>query len=98
MPLTAADKISQAEVDQKLTTLNGWEFSKEHNAIEKEYERKNFLDSVSFIQQIAQAAEKHDHHPDVLLHDYKKVRVMFSTHSAGGITQNDFDMAYAVDA
>jgi 4a-hydroxytetrahydrobiopterin dehydratase len=65
--------------------------------IEKTYARKNFLDASAFIQQIAGVAESQDHHPDLLLHSYKNVKVMISTHSAAGITQNDFDLARAIE-
>jgi len=91
-------KLTQDVVELKLAQeLSGWEYCEKHNAIEKDFLRKNFLDCVSFIQHIAKAAEAADHHPDLLLHDYKKVRVMLSTHDAGGITQNDFDLAATIE-
>ncbi len=92
------DKLSAEEVTASLSKLpTGWEFSEKDNAIEKDFTRHDFIDSVNFIQSIAELAEEADHHPDLLLHDYKKVRVILTTHSAGGITQNDFDLAKAID-
>ena len=54
-------------------------------------------DASTFISAIAPIANAQDHHPDLLLHDYKMVRVMLSTHSAKGITQKDFTLARAID-
>ena len=99
MKLTEADRLSKEEVTAELTALGPeWEFCEKHNAIEKDFTRKNFLDSVSFIEKIAPLAEKADHHPDLLLHDYKSVRVILTTHSAHGITENDFALARAIES
>lgn len=97
MEKTPADRLSSEQIEQKLRGLSGWSYDSSNVRIEKTFVRKNFLDAVSFIQQIAPIAEGMDHHPDILLSDYKKVKVMLSTHSAGGITQNDFDLAQATD-
>jgi len=97
MPRTANDKLDPAQIKEHLQSVPGWSHNATKMQIEKKYVRKNFLDAAAFINQIAQVAEQHDHHPDILLSDYKNVTVMFSTHSAGGITQTDFDMAVAVE-
>jgi 4a-hydroxytetrahydrobiopterin dehydratase len=97
MPKTANDKLDPAQIKERLQSLPEWSHNATKMQIEKKFVRKNFLDAAAFINQIAQVAEQHDHHPDILLSDYKNVTVMFSTHSAGGITQNDFDMAAAVE-
>ncbi|MDP4200840.1 MAG: 4a-hydroxytetrahydrobiopterin dehydratase [Bacteroidota bacterium] len=97
MPLTPKDRLSTEQITAKLTPLTGWSYNSAKPQIEKNFERKDFVDSTSFIQEIAEIAERHDHHPDLLLHDYKYVQVMLSTHSAGGITQSDFDVAQEID-
>ena len=92
-------KISQDKLDARLVQeLPSWEFCLKHNAIERDFERENFVDCVAFISKIAEAAEAADHHPDLLLHDYKFVRVMLSTHSAGGVTENDFQLASVIES
>ena len=93
----AAQKLTPNEIEEKLRSLSGWSHNVVKAQIEKKIVRKNFLDAAAFINQIATVAEQHDHHPDILLSGYKNVLVMFSTHDADGITQNDFDMAAAVD-
>ncbi len=91
------DRLSSTEIEEKLRSLTGWALNPTVPQIERTYVRKNFLDAVQFIREIAPLAEERDHHPDILLSGYKNVKVMLSTHSAGGITQNDFDLAAAID-
>ncbi len=97
MAKTTNDRLTSKQINEELSKMTGWSYDKEHKNIERPFVRKNFLDAAAFIQQIANVAEKHDHHPDILLSDYKNVKVMLSTHSAGGITPMDFKMARAVD-
>lgn len=92
-----ADLFSDAEVAVHLEKLSRWSYSPEERSITKTYTRKNFLDAVGFIQSAAQIAEAQDHHPDILLHQYKLLTFTLSTHSAGGVTQNDIDLATALD-
>jgi len=91
------DQFSDAEVAVHLEKLSGWTYTPESHSITKTYTRKNFLDAAAFIQEAANIAEKQDHHPDVLLHQYKLLTFTLSTHSAGGVTQNDIDLAEALD-
>jgi len=67
------------------------------NNLVKEFSYKNFIESVRFIDAIAEVAEKHNHHPDILLHDYKKVKIMLFTHSENKITDKDYALAKAID-
>ena len=69
----------------------------ENNKLVKEYEFKNFVQAVDFVNKIVPLAEKADHHPDLLIHSYKKVRVELMTHSEGKITQKDYDLAKEID-
>lgn len=91
------DLFSDAEVAVHLEKLHGWSYDLDARSITKTYERKNFLDAVAFIQTAATIAESQDHHPDILLHQYKQLTFTLSTHSAGGVTQNDIDLADALD-
>jgi 4a-hydroxytetrahydrobiopterin dehydratase len=89
--------LSSSDISAELASLTGWTLTAGKPQIEKTYVRSNFLDAAGFIQKIAEIAERHDHHPDILLHGYKNVRVMLTTHDAGGITQKDFDVAKEID-
>ena len=97
MKRTEKDRLTDKEITEKLRDFTGWSYDPKELRIEKTFDRNDFLGSAIFIQRIAFVAEKQDHHPDILLHGYKNVKVMLSTHSAGGITQNDFDLAFAID-
>jgi 4a-hydroxytetrahydrobiopterin dehydratase len=82
-------------INQKLQPLSGWNY--EINYISKEYKTKNFVDAVTFLMKIAVEAEKMDHHPDVLIHSYNKIKITLSTHSKGGVTENDFKLAEIIE-
>ncbi len=92
-----ADRFSPAQIREMLKSLSGWRFEPRLKHISKEFDRKNFLGAAGFVQQIAGLAELADHHPDLLLSGYKYVKVMLSTHSAGGVTQSDFDLARSIE-
>ncbi len=77
-------------VRERLKGLPGWSV---HGAsIEKQFTFASFPDAVAFVARLAFGAEMADHHPDITI-NYKRVTLSYSTHSAGGITQRDFDGA-----
>jgi 4a-hydroxytetrahydrobiopterin dehydratase len=92
----AAAKLSDAEIEQKLTALSGWR--REGNAISKEFVCDSFSGAASFIAKIVPVADAMDHHPDVQLYRYKRVKIILTTHSAGGLTEKDFDLAAKIDS
>ena len=61
------------------------------------FETDGWSTTMLLVNLIAFYAEAADHHPDILLHEWNKVRITLSTHSAGGLTKNDFDLAGALD-
>ena len=87
--------LSAEEVKNSLDNLDGWFYLT--NSIEKEFTLKSFADAVALIVKIGIEAEKIDHHPDLLLHSWNKVKVILSTHSEGGVTGNDFKLAQTID-
>lgn len=93
---TTLPKLSDAKIKKKLAGLKGWQ--REGNAITKEFVLGGFTEATKFIAKLAPPANAMDHHPDVELYKYKRVKVKLSTHSAGGLTQNDFDLAAKIDA
>jgi 4a-hydroxytetrahydrobiopterin dehydratase len=88
-------KLTDDEVRDGLTGLPGW--GREGDEIVKEYKFGGFGDAVAFVVRIAFRAEKADHHPDLDIR-YNKVRVVLSTHSEGGLTGKDLDLAAQVEA
>jgi len=87
--------LSKEEIGQNTEKLDGWKYS--NNQIEKIYELKDFKSALGFINQIGEEAEKMDHHPDIFLYSYNKVKITLSTHSEGGVTGNDFKLAEIIE-
>jgi 4a-hydroxytetrahydrobiopterin dehydratase len=82
--------LSDAEVQQALQKLPGWK--KNGNTIERNFQFTNFVQAMDFVNQIAEAAEAVNHHPDIHI-SYNKVTMALVSHDAGGITQRDIRMA-----
>lgn len=89
---------------QKIQTLNqslkriqkkGW--SLEGTSIVKTFKTKNFPQTMALVSGICGLCQQHDHHPDYLTMKYSEVKVSFSTHTAGGITQKDIDIALDIE-
>ena len=87
--------LSDAEVRERLDGLSGWERSGE--AIRKSFERGDFVGSVEFVRKLVEPAEAMGHHPDVAI-SWDTVTVTISTHSEGGLTTADFELAQKIDA
>jgi 4a-hydroxytetrahydrobiopterin dehydratase len=87
--------LSDDQVDDRLTALDGWR--REGEAIVATYEFPSFPDAIDFVTRVAALAEAADHHPDLDIR-YRKVRVVLSTHSEGGITDQDFALAAEIGA
>jgi 4a-hydroxytetrahydrobiopterin dehydratase len=68
----------------------------ERDLISREFEFKDFRESMAFVESVAKLAEEHDHHPDIFI-SYNHVRLDLSTHTAGGLTEKDFALALAID-
>ena len=89
--------LSREEVLDRLKLLKGWHVNSEGNAIFVDYVMKNFRAAIQCIQQIAEIAETENHHPDIHLAGYRKLRVELSTHAIGGLSENDFIVAAKID-
>jgi len=70
----------------------------EGESLIRDYEFKDFAAAMACVNQVADAAEEANHHPDILVHDWNKVRLTLTTHSAGKLTENDRAMAERIDA
>lgn len=87
--------MTPLQVQEEIKTLSGWELKE--GAIVKLYKFKGFLESMRFVNRVAERAEKNDHHPDILIR-WNKVTLTLVTHSAGGLTAKDFALAAQIDA
>ena len=87
--------LGETDRKEKLDKLNGWQF--QNNQIEKEYSLKDFKSALNFVNKLGEEAEKMDHHPDIIIHSYNKVKITLSTHSEGGVTGKDFNLAEKIE-
>jgi 4a-hydroxytetrahydrobiopterin dehydratase len=89
-----ADLLSEEDITSRLGQL-AWE--REGQEIVRERKFDDFSAAIRFINRVAELAEEENHHPDILLHGYNKVRLSLTNHSAGGLTETDFKMAARFD-
>ena len=87
--------LSDVEIEEKLAGLAGWE--RKGEAIEKSFKHDDFVAGVRFVDSIVAPAEEMNHHPDLAI-SWDTVTVTISTHSEGGLTANDFELAAKVDS
>ncbi len=80
-----------------LGQLNDWELDESGKAIARSFTFKNYYQTIAFVNALAWIAHQEDHHPDLQV-GYNRVQVRFSTHSIGGLSQNDFICAAKIDA
>jgi 4a-hydroxytetrahydrobiopterin dehydratase len=73
------------------------EWREEGEAIVRDYEFKDFAGALAFVNRVGEAAEEANHHPDILIHGWNKVRLTLSTHSEGRVTDADHAMAERID-
>ena len=89
-----AERLSDISIQRELGNLPGW--SRRGDVITKTFQFRDFLTGIDFVASVAKAANAADHPPDIDIR-YTKVICALSTHSAGGITQKDLDMAKKID-
>lgn len=87
--------LSDEEIEARLGELDGWE--RRGATIAKTFDRGDFVGSVEFVKSLVDPAEEMNHHPDLSI-SWSQVEVSLSTHSAGGLTANDFELAKRIDA
>ncbi|MEA2200238.1 MAG: 4a-hydroxytetrahydrobiopterin dehydratase [Solirubrobacteraceae bacterium] len=88
--------LSEAEIDERLAATDGWERGGERS-IERQWTFADFAEAMAFVDRVGELAEAANHHPDILLHGWNKVRLTLSTHSQGGLTAADFQLAGQID-
>jgi 4a-hydroxytetrahydrobiopterin dehydratase len=89
-----AERLSDAEIGSR---LDGIAWNRDGDEIVREWTFKDFAGAIAFVNQVADAAEAANHHPDILLHGWNKVRLSLTNHAAGGLTEADFKIARTFD-
>jgi len=88
-------RLTNAQIARRLKQVRGWKH--EGAEIRKTYVKKDFVHAMAFVNAVALLAEKANHHPDIDIR-WNRVLLRLSTHSAGGLTQKDLDLAHAIDS
>jgi 4a-hydroxytetrahydrobiopterin dehydratase len=88
-------RLDNDEIEAKLGELDGW--THEGEAITKEFDNGDFKGSVDFVNELTPEAEQMNHHPDLEI-SWDTVKVTITTHSEGGLTAGDFELAARIDA
>jgi 4a-hydroxytetrahydrobiopterin dehydratase len=89
MPLLSDDAV--------LVWLEGRDWQREGQAIARDWRFADFAGAIAFVERVAEVAEEANHHPDILVHGWNKVRLTLSTHSEGGVTAADLALAERLD-
>jgi 4a-hydroxytetrahydrobiopterin dehydratase len=89
-----ADLLREEEIESKLVEV---EWDREGDELVRDWKFEDFDEAIAFVNRVAEAAEAANHHPDILLHGWNKVRLSLANHSAGGLTEADFKMAKVFD-
>ncbi len=87
--------LEDNEITERLEGLDGWE--REGDAITRSFDRDDFVGSVEFVKKLVEPAEEMGHHPDLEI-SWATVKVTITSHSEGGLTANDFELAGRIDA
>lgn len=86
--------LTEQEIYQRLTQRS-WSYS--NGELTQDFRFAHFQAAMTFVNQVAEVAERCNHHPNILVHDWCYVRLSVSTHSAGGVTVADFELADQID-
>jgi 4a-hydroxytetrahydrobiopterin dehydratase len=88
--------LSNSEIQQRLADAGEWQRGEEQTIV-RELKFADFAAAIAFVDRVAELAEQANHHPDILLHGWNKVRLTLSTHSQGGLTGADFELASQIE-
>ena len=83
------DLLKDEDITSRIRMIGPWDYDSEDKILIRETMFKDFMEAMGFLNKLAEAAEKLNHHPDMTLCEYNRVIVTTTTHDAGGITDND---------
>ena len=89
-----AQLLTDDEISSRLEALR---WKREGEQIVRDLTFEDFKEAIAFVNRVAEAAEQANHHPDILVHGWNKVRLALTNHSAGGLTEADFQLAHRLE-
>ena len=95
-PCKGIAPLSRTQFDPLSKQINNWSVVDDRK-IEREFKFKNFKQALEFANKLGTIAEEQNHHPDILLFGWNKVKITYWTHDIGGLSKNDFIMAAKTD-
>lgn len=90
-----ATPLSDIEIQRELGALTGW--TRKGTVLTRTFAFPTFLAGIEWVRRVSEVAELREHHPDIDIR-YTKITLCLSTHSAGGITAKDFELARGIEA
>jgi 4a-hydroxytetrahydrobiopterin dehydratase len=87
--------LSSPEINVRLNKLVDWNLN--NQSLEKEFSLKDFKSALTLVEKVGVASENMDHHPDIFIHSWNKVKFTISTHKEGGLTDKDFILAEKIE-
>ena len=88
--------LAEPALGAALASLDGWE--RDGESITKRFRLKGFKSAIAFVNKVAEAVNKANHHPDIHIEHYQHVRIVLTTHKVKGLSQADIELARAIDA
>jgi 4a-hydroxytetrahydrobiopterin dehydratase len=89
-------RLEEPLLTELVSDLDGW--TNDGTRLEKTFVTKGWKSAIAFVNKVASLAEDADHHPDIHIEGYRKVRVVLTTHVSKGISRSDVELARAIDA
>jgi 4a-hydroxytetrahydrobiopterin dehydratase len=89
--------LAKDRAEVLMQQLSGWELNEAATEISRTFRFKNYYETMAFVNAVAWVSHREDHHPDMEV-SYNRCRVRYSTHSVGGLSENDFICAAKLDA
>lgn len=89
-------KLEKNIILEKLSNLNNWLFL--NDTLVKEFVFNNFSSALAFVVKVGIVSEKMDHHPNIELHSWNKVKITCYTHTSNGVTEKDLDLVLKIES
>lgn len=94
----SASPLTAQEAKAYLRDVPGWDVSGDHRIISRVWVLQDFGEALQFVNRVGELAEAENHHPDMFLHAYRRVRIELTTHAINGLSENDFILAAKINA
>ncbi|MEJ2360244.1 MAG: 4a-hydroxytetrahydrobiopterin dehydratase [Gammaproteobacteria bacterium] len=88
--------LNDPQLHDFLKQVPDWALTSSHAAIHREFHFRNYYETMAFVNAVAWIAHQQDHHPDLEV-SYSRCKIIYTTHSVGGLSQNDFICAAHID-